>query len=466
MKIKVDEDDKKRIIEKYPTMIGPIDKEITQKIKYYSKFKDQETLEKFGWEGKHKREYIPFIADFVMLINEDYVEYEAITNKDKEEIIKKLKDSYFDIIKILKKYCDIEESYYGIIALWIIGTYVHSDFKTYPYLFFNAMKGSGKTRILELIATLSKNGRMLNSLTETVLFRTSGTLCIDEFEGIGKKGNENLRELLNSAYKKGSKVIRFRKMSNRGEEKQVLEEFDVFRPIVMANIWGMENVLADRCITIILEKSNNPKITKKVQLFDEEKKLHQNFAFLDALCSLCSFIPILKVYKDWNIICNNTTYNTYNTYNTYTTQTTLNNNINHLFKVIKNSDEFNGRDLEISLPLLIIASIIDKNILDSTIESLKKIIIERKQEDILENRDVSLIDFLSQENDEGFFISVNRLNDKFCEFLQIRSEDINPRWMGRALKRLNLIIEKRRVGRGVEVKINYKKAREKIRMFK
>ena len=64
------------------------------------------------------------------------------------------------------------------------------------------MKGSGKTRTLNLITELSNNGKVLNSLTEAVLFRTTGTLAIDEFEGMERKGQENLRELLNSAYKK------------------------------------------------------------------------------------------------------------------------------------------------------------------------------------------------------------------------------------------------------------------------
>jgi len=36
------------------------------------------------------------------------------------------------------------------------------------------MKGSGKSRAMALITCLSKEGQMLNSLTEAVLFRTKG----------------------------------------------------------------------------------------------------------------------------------------------------------------------------------------------------------------------------------------------------------------------------------------------------
>jgi len=88
-----------------------------------------------------------------------------------------------------KKKFDIEEQHYKIIALWIIGTYFHKQFATYPYLFFNAPKSSGKSRLLKLVASLSWNGRYLISISEAVLFRTASkrTFCIDEFERVGSK---------------------------------------------------------------------------------------------------------------------------------------------------------------------------------------------------------------------------------------------------------------------------------------
>ncbi|KKK86046.1 hypothetical protein LCGC14_2767140, partial [marine sediment metagenome] len=174
---------------------------------------------------------------------------ESDVAKQKEDIKEKLKEYYYTIKDFLKQYCDMKDEYYVIIPLWILGTYFQSHFPSYPYLYFNAMKSSGKTRTMGLIISLSKEGQMLNSLTEAVLFRTTGTLGIDEFEGVERKGKEGLRELLNSAYKKGVSVKRVKKIKSDKGEEQVIEEFDVYRPIVMANIWGMENVLEDRCIS-------------------------------------------------------------------------------------------------------------------------------------------------------------------------------------------------------------------------
>jgi len=43
---------------------------------------------------------------------------------------------------------------------------------------------------------------------------------------------------------------------------------------------------------------------------------------------------------------------------------------------------------------------------------------------------------------------------------------INNKWMGRGLKRLNLVLEKRRLAEGIEVRLNVEKAKEKLEMFK
>ena len=142
-------------------------------------------------------------------------EQKPFTKEDMELIMNREEGltRYFAKIKmILKEYMDMEEEYYSLVALWIIGTFFHKQFSSFPYLFFNAMKGSGKTRVLKIIATLSRNGKMVGAMTEAVLFRTASnrTLCIDELESINAKGQENLKLLLNSAYKKGLSVERMR----------------------------------------------------------------------------------------------------------------------------------------------------------------------------------------------------------------------------------------------------------------
>jgi hypothetical protein len=382
---------------------------------------------------------------------------------DNEKIDNKLKGIYFEIIKVLKNYCDIEEKYYSLIALWIIGTYFQKDFPTYPYLFFNAMRGSGKSRVLRLITTLSKDGSMLNSLTEAVLFRTSGALGIDEFEGISRKGNEALKELLNSAYKKGIKVKRMRKVKTKEGEQQQVEEFEVFRPIVMANIGGMEEVLGDRCIQIVLEKSNNSKITKKLEIFDNDTNIQKIKAFPFEKCRLCSVVTLVEVYMDWNEYIHY--YNNNDTNNTnYITNTNVTNNTKELYKQIYDTN-INGRDLELAFPLIIISSWLGKDILLEMLNTFKEIVEEKRKEDLVESIDVSLIDFVSQTL-EGQWITIKDLCIKFKESIQNNEEWINDRWLGRALKRLSLTKEKKRMNYGRLVLLDVIHAQEKLKMFK
>ena len=142
------------------------------------------------------------------------------TKEDMEILIGEdgLKRYYHKIKKILKEYMDLDEEYYSLISIWIIGTYLHKHFPSYPYLYFNATKSSGKTRMLKIISNLAKNGKVAGSMTESVLFRTAKnrTICIDEFEKMDAKGNENLKLLLNSAYKRGIQVERMKKDKDEG----------------------------------------------------------------------------------------------------------------------------------------------------------------------------------------------------------------------------------------------------------
>src|SRR3990167_8452571 len=100
--------------------------------------------------------------DFNKLSNTSY-DLEA----DKSTFNTALHDCYITITEILSKYCDLEERYYPVISLWIIGSYAHDSFETYPYIFLNASKGSGKSRLLRLIPILPRNGKVLGSIPES-----------------------------------------------------------------------------------------------------------------------------------------------------------------------------------------------------------------------------------------------------------------------------------------------------------
>jgi hypothetical protein len=387
---------------------------------------------------------------------------------------------YNIINKIIRQYCDLREDYYNILTLWVIGTWFHNEFPSFPFLFFNAMKGSGKSRLLKLLAAMSKNGEVLASLSEAVLFRTAqfSSIFIDEFEGIGKKNSNTLRELLNAAYKKGTKVKRAYKIKSGEREGQAIEEFNVYCPIAMCNIYGMESVLSDRCISLILEKSDKNYITKLIENFDTDPEIQEVKQKLSKKSVVCVVSEQKEhIYRDWNnyiLYKNNNYINNTTTNTTETTQTTLELNINkeelELFNKIDATD-INSRHLELFLPLFVLANNISPSILDETIETAKEIVKEKNSDDMIENRDVSFLDFLSHFDGGIDFIPIANLVVEFRKYIGEDDEEtgrswVTTKWTGWALKRLNLIIDKRRTGKGREVIVDFGKVKEKRWIFK
>jgi hypothetical protein len=411
----------------------------------------KETLEEINKVGERQlKKLFSSEEDFKGLENPLFETSKEREEKEKEEF----KEIYRNLLDVFKKYCDWKNSYYPIVVCWCIGTYFHQCMLTYPYLYFNASKESGKSRSVRLITYISNNGEMVGSMTEAVLFRTKGTLGIDEFEKISRKGNENLIELLNSAYKKGLSIKRMKKVKTPTGEEQVVENFSIFRPLVLANIWGIDNVLEDRVLPLYLEKTTSDFIPNLLEIWEFDDKISQIKRLLTQKCSLCNVVSYQSVYVDWNeyIVSN---YNTVGT----------NNYIRlHLFKKIRESG-LKGRMLELSFPLILVADMIDEEVVDTLINSLKEINIEKSHEAFLENKDILLLDMVSQEIYNNFQ-SIRSITQKFREFTQCNEEWVNEKWVGRALKRLLLTKEKKRTEKGIEVILDIIKAQEKIRMYK
>jgi len=385
---------------------------------------------------------------------------EKLTRKQTKE---KLLECYERINEVLRHYLDMNKDYYSLIAIWILGTYYHKNFSSYPYLYFNAMRGSGKSRALKLICKLSKDGSVMASPTEAVLFRTNGTIGIDEFEGVANKDKNAIRELLNGAYKKGVKIMRMKKVKSVSGVEMKVEEFEVYRPVIMANIWGMEEVLEDRAITLILEKSVDPIKTRLVEDFEENeviKYILQNIY----RCSLCSVVSLKNINLLWNNFISNKYNTTLTTHTTHTTHTTLTTQQETIFNKIHDSNIL-GRDLELFLPLFFIGDFLGQEIMVNLIRIAMNITRSKKQEQTIESKDIMVYDFISKQEPNLKYHSIKQLINEFREFSGEIDEEINSKWFGRALKRLNLVLDRRRLGHGVEVTLNVVKAQKKFRMF-
>lgn len=391
-----------------------------------------------------------------------------------------LGEIFEDIKYVLKRYIKLKEEYYNLVAIWIVGTYCIKNFETYPYLFINAQKGSGKTRLLKLIEALVNNGELLVSMREAVLFRIANddkTILIDELEGLDRKENAPLKELLNACYKRGTKVYRMRKQG----DSYIAEAFYPFTPIAIANISGLDEVLEDRCIAIRLTKSSKSTYSLLQEDFLTSpiiKQIKENFSKVSVgLCRLCKRIYTLERWNNYlDYRYPSTTLHTLHTYPTPLTHKKEENNsyldVCSVYNKIIDSG-ITGRHLELIFPLLMVSLMINNEMFEKFLKLSKTLSEKKKEDDVIESKDVSLIEFISKmssELDSSKFRFVYEMNDRFRFFLGIRKEreqeDINPEWMGRALKRLGLVIEKRRLSSGVEVKLNVIKAKKLLEMFK
>lgn len=411
----------------------------------------------------------------------EYISPNSRTNpENSERQAKILQDAYEMILQCLDDWLILSEDAKQFIGVWVIGTYFHEDFNTYPYLFFNAMRGSGKTRLLRLIAWLGNkgDGTVQNDMKEAVLFRMqrNKVLCIDEFENVGSKEKQTLRQILNSAYKKGLKITRMKKSNKGQEEKYVAEDFEPFMPICMANIWGMDEVLGDRSITFIIEKSDDARITKKVENFERNPLIKAIRAKLNELNVVSCNVVTQKHYIEdlWNTYLNDK----YNTTSIHTLHTTTYNYITTPeYDYEGNLELFNrldaagidGRNFELMFPILLTAKKIGVSILEDILRISKELVSEKRSEEFTESKDVSLINFVAKQGQIDELKEVRQITLDFRAYLGDQTgEDpwLNEKWVGKALRRLCLIKYKKRFTSGIKVILDVEKAKLKSTMFK
>ena len=147
------------------------------------------------------------------------------------------------------------------VVLWVAVTYVADAFDVAPYLHIKSPeKQSGKTLLLEVLEFTAWDALMTSNISPAALFRLMDsrrpTLLFDEIDSVfpSRKGNrdtsrEELRDLINSGYRRGAKTLRV-----GGPRRDKLEEFDSFGPKALAGIGELPDTIADRAIPIRLQR--------------------------------------------------------------------------------------------------------------------------------------------------------------------------------------------------------------------
>lgn len=145
------------------------------------------------------------------------------------------------------------------VTLWTVMTHVADHLFTTPRLaLLSPEPGSGKTRVLEVLALLVAAPMLVFNASAAAIFRTlttsMRTLLFDEVDAIfknrGKDGetSEDLRALLNSGYRRGATIPRC-----VGPRHDV-QNFPVFAPAALAGLGELPDTIMSRSVIIRMRK--------------------------------------------------------------------------------------------------------------------------------------------------------------------------------------------------------------------
>jgi hemoglobin-like flavoprotein len=238
-----------------------------------------------------------------------------------------ISDVFEEIRNAFDYYIDFgSERISDLIACWVIGTYFHRQFKTYPYIHFIGDMEAGKTKTATLISCLSFNGELTFNSTPpyiiSAIHNNHSTCCVDEAERLKDNKEQDSQiviSMYNAGYKKGNFCGKREQIGNEG--KWVNKKFEAYSPKVFASIKGMPASLASRCLPITMYKSGNKEIqNREIDISD----------------------PIFQKIRDSLYV------------------TLFDNHIQIKFKYNTITDEeIFGREWELAKPILTIAKVID-----------------------------------------------------------------------------------------------------------
>lgn len=357
-----------------------------------------------------------------------------------------------DVSSLYRTYIDFpDERYYSFISVWVIGTYFHQLFSSYPYVFINGTKQSGKTKILNLTSCIAFNGNSFIAPTSSSFFRiissTKNTLLIDEVEKVSKKELSDLRAILLAGYKKGMTVPRTEEQTVGKIKIHTVEKYNVFSPKMMANISGMEDVLEDRCITLVVLRTMNKEIGNKVVSPEDapEFQLQRNSLYLNMMLNW------KKIREDYSY------FKSVFTGKEKIKDEWLKGLIDRLLEKVY------SRQLELWLPIYSLAYSISKETFEQMVNLSIDLVQEKQEIEETENVDLDILRGLCGIVDSNNWYKTADLTTRIKEMEDL--DWLNSRFLGKFLSRVRIRKGSRSVGGRKQVFINLDNLKAVARRF-
>lgn len=391
-----------------------------------------------------------------------------------DDVLKEYGPCIYELInEVLDAYMEIEPDDKKVLIAWIMAAAFKDGFLTMPILYLSASKGSGKSRLLELIHYLLPDSVTILNPTDATLYRSASTkscLIIDEAERdkISNKDRVDLTEILNSCYKRGGSVTRYESRYIKEEKttKYVAVEYPTYTAIALANTFGLAGIIEDRAITVVLRKTRNPDVTGVQQYFETDPVIK---AIRDWFSGGCGGICGYLYYTYGATLAQLLVYNKKYKYIYNLPQTTVPEDVKLFMEksgsvVVKSLD---GRAKELWTPLWEISATFNLALTDDLI----RIAVEREESKVEDNiefdRDtntaVRLWEYLSDLPEPQFSPADFRRYVYEAEGLtssESRKHWMSPEWIGHFMRRIKVVLKKTKTNRTYIYKVSKPRLRD------
>ena len=296
-----------------------------------------------------------------------------------------------------------------LIAIWIMGTYLLPIFNSYPYILLTGTRGSGKTKVLEVVSRLAFNAQLTSNATPSAIFRiieaNQATILIDEGEMLSsREDSQELRLILNAGYRRNNPVSRTNK------ETHEIQWFDTFSAKMIAAINPLDSTLRSRCLQITMVRTANKEKGNK-QITDN---------------TTCWAVLRDALYR-YSLQC-----------------------MPEVKEILEHDEDINileCRQNELWKPLLAIAKHLSLYVTSTVFEELKERALEENiEEDTLDDWHKAVLLALNEIVASTRPYTIKEIREEMANFIEDikEMENITNRWIGNALARFGLKKGKRK----------------------
>lgn len=166
-----------------------------------------------------------------------------------------------------------------IVSLWVVHTYVMAAAEATPYLAITSPeKRSGKSRLLEVLASLVANAWFTGGVSAAALYRKidrdSPTLLLDEIDAAlkgDKEYAEVLRGILNTGHRRGGT----HDCCVKDDGNITIKAFSTFCPKTIAGIGKLPDTVADRSIHVRMQRKTRSEKVERWRLRNVKTETNQ-----------------------------------------------------------------------------------------------------------------------------------------------------------------------------------------------